>query len=178
MSWEDDLIMTGVRSFDVKAYDNSTSGYVDLGWGDDPRVTSQIAPVLATLGPALNLPAGLPYLHGNIDAVSNNAQLPCQGLVNGFLVQDMIGTTFAHEGRMPPLVFDNRLDYQYPNPNYVSPTNYTQQYGTVNGVNYTTYSSNLGDNNNGVDRLRRVWDSWLNRVHPGAGQRRVFQSEQ
>ena len=36
--WEDDLIMTGVRSFDVKAYDNSFAGYVDLGWGDDRRL--------------------------------------------------------------------------------------------------------------------------------------------
>ena len=36
-SWEDDLIMTGVRSFDVKAYDNALAGYGDLGWGDDLR---------------------------------------------------------------------------------------------------------------------------------------------
>ena len=27
--------MTGVRSFDVKAYDDAFPGYVDLGWGDD-----------------------------------------------------------------------------------------------------------------------------------------------
>ena len=38
MSWEDDLIMTGVRSFDVKAYDNAFAGYADLGWGDDLRL--------------------------------------------------------------------------------------------------------------------------------------------
>ena len=38
ISWEDDLIMSGVRSFDVKAYDNSFPGYVDLGWGDDLRL--------------------------------------------------------------------------------------------------------------------------------------------
>ncbi len=37
-SWEDDLIMTGVRSFDVKAYDNALSNYGDLGWGDDLRL--------------------------------------------------------------------------------------------------------------------------------------------
>ena len=44
-SWEDDLIMTGVRSFDIKAYDNSLAAYADLGWGDDlrnyPLTTSQ-----------------------------------------------------------------------------------------------------------------------------------------
>ena len=34
-SWEDDLIMTGVRSFDIKILDNSLGDYVDLGWGDD-----------------------------------------------------------------------------------------------------------------------------------------------
>ena len=38
LSWEDDLIMTGVRSFDVKAYDNALAGYGDLGWGDDLRL--------------------------------------------------------------------------------------------------------------------------------------------
>ena len=37
-SWEDDLVMTNVRSFDVKAYDNAYSGYADLGWADDLRL--------------------------------------------------------------------------------------------------------------------------------------------
>ena len=37
-SWEDDLVMTGVRSFDIKAYDNAMAGYADLGWGDDLRL--------------------------------------------------------------------------------------------------------------------------------------------
>ena len=36
--------MTGVRSFDIKAYDNSLAGYADLGWGDDPRVTGLLHP--------------------------------------------------------------------------------------------------------------------------------------
>ena len=40
-SWEDDLVMTGVRSFDVKAYDNSLATYADLGWGDDFRLIQQ-----------------------------------------------------------------------------------------------------------------------------------------
>ncbi len=35
LSWEDDLIMTNVRSFDVKAYDNALANFADLGWGDD-----------------------------------------------------------------------------------------------------------------------------------------------
>ena len=37
-AWEDDLILTGVRSFDVKALDQTYGGYVDLGWGDDMRL--------------------------------------------------------------------------------------------------------------------------------------------
>jgi prepilin-type N-terminal cleavage/methylation domain-containing protein len=173
LSWEDDLIMTGVRSFDIKAYDNVASAYVDLGWGDDQRITSSIAPLLFA--------QGLPYLYGNTNAILNPngaaagvAVYPCSGVVNGGYVPDMIGTTFAHEGRIPPLVNDNRLDANYPNPLYASsapaytalnaPVPLTQgfvsQYGTVNNVNYSNYSSNIGDNSTGIDRLRRVWDSW------------------
>src|SRR5262249_43973579 len=54
VSWEDDLIMTGVRSFDVKAYDNALANYADLGWGDDPRVYA-----------IPNIP--VPFLAGNQD---------------------------------------------------------------------------------------------------------------
>lgn len=32
--WQEDLIMTGVRSFDIKAYDNVAANYVDLGYMD------------------------------------------------------------------------------------------------------------------------------------------------
>ena len=49
-SWEDDLVMTGVRSFDIKAYDNSLAAYADLGWGDDPRVTGNSANPLSATG--------------------------------------------------------------------------------------------------------------------------------
>ena len=43
-TWEDDLVATGVRSFDVKAYDTSLGQYADLGWGDDLRLTSAVLP--------------------------------------------------------------------------------------------------------------------------------------
>ena len=33
VSFEDDLVMTNVRSFDVKAYDSVLGNYADLGWG-------------------------------------------------------------------------------------------------------------------------------------------------
>ena len=91
--WEDDLIMTGVRSFDIKAYDNSFAGYVDLGWGDDIRA-SGVAPG---------------YLTGTPLTTTFNST-----------TYDTLQQTYAHEGRIPPLgndtaapaVDDNRLDPQ------------------------------------------------------------------
>ena len=50
VSWEDDLVMTNVRSFDVKAYDNAFAGYADLGWGDDLRLYAAV-PERAELHP-------------------------------------------------------------------------------------------------------------------------------
>ena len=42
VSWEDDLVMTNVRSFDVKAYDNAFGGYADLGWGGRPSAVDAV----------------------------------------------------------------------------------------------------------------------------------------
>ena len=95
--WEDDLLATNVRSFDVKAYDPNammwvpgnpnnpvllTQDYYDLGYAN-----------LAGPG-AYGMPAGV--------------STP----------PSMLGS-FAHEGRMPPLSTDYRSDPQYPelNPN-------------------------------------------------------------
>jgi hypothetical protein len=150
LSWEDDLIMTNVRSFDVKAYDNSLAAYADLGWGDDPRVNGT--------------PAVTPWLTGNWDDFNQAFQLPCFKLANGQYF-DLLGQTFAHEGRMPPLVNDNRLDAQYPNPTYVNVQSaFMPQYGVIMSGNdnfdFRAYSSNIGDDSPGIVRLRRVWDSW------------------
>ncbi len=123
-SWEDDLVMTGVRSFDVKAYDNTFPGYVDLGWGDDPRLTG------------VNT---APYLQGTVYPTTWNG-----------LNYDTLAQTFAHEGRMPPLVEDYRYDAQFGQ----VPVGY---YGTTT---YPHYDGNVGDDNTTVTRLRRVWDSW------------------
>jgi len=87
-SWEDDLIMTGVRSFDVKAFDNSRSDYADLGWGDDARITGNLT---------------IPYLAATPAATTWNLKL-----------YDTLAQTFAHEGRMPPLTTDFRADSQFP----------------------------------------------------------------
>jgi hypothetical protein len=126
--WEDDLILTGVRSFDVKAYDNSYPGYVDLGWGDDlrayytPATVPPSPPLIGALGatpgstnPSFTAPSGLIYSLTGLNS--------------------LYGQTYAHEGRIPPLVWDQRTDSQDPR-------------------------WNLGDDNTSVVRLRRVWDSW------------------
>jgi hypothetical protein len=151
-SWDDDLIMTGVRSFDVKAYDNALAQWADLGWGDDLRSSGF---------------AGLPFLTGNPDhspgataAPPNPVYPPLVAIQNNYW--DYINQTFAHEGRMPPLTSDNRLDAQNPNPAYrynaattANPPGYIPQYG-----GFPNYSSNIGDNAAGIVRLRRVWDTW------------------
>jgi hypothetical protein len=68
---------------------------------------------------------------------------------------DLVNQTYAHEGRMPPLVRDNRPDYQYP-----------------------LLDPNVGDDTAVVVRLRRVWDTWstdytnppTTGVNPATGQ--------
>ena len=150
-SWEDDLVMTGVRSFDIKVLDSSLGDYVDLGWGDDARL-----PVYAPYAGAA------PFLIGNPTMTYNAitkayvfqqtaTQQPVFFLNNQLV--DLLNATFAHEGRIPPLVNDNRLDAQYPNPTYGPSTR--AEYPA-----FPNYSSNIGDNNPNIVRLRRVWDSW------------------
>lgn len=90
LGWEDDLIMTGVRSFDVKVYDNALSGYADLGWGDDVRLNGGAA------GPQY-------LLQTSVVTYPPNSTIPYNTLTQ----------TFAHEGRMPPLQNDLRYDAQY-----------------------------------------------------------------
>jgi type II secretory pathway pseudopilin PulG len=156
-SWEDDLVMTGVRSFDIKAYDNSLAAYADLGWGDDLRNY----PLNISQNP--NNQTNLPFLSGtpNTNLVGNPGftGLTPYLLWNNQWV-DLINQTFAHEGRMPPLVEDNRYDAQFG----AVPAGY---YGTA----YPNYTGNIGDDNPAVVRLRRVWDSWSTEYTqaPGTG---------
>lgn len=130
--WEDDLIMTGVRSFDIKAYDDSFPGYVDLGWGDDPR----------NYTPYGTPPSPLPFL----TATPTPLQWPPPA---GNPTYITVSRTYAHEGRIPPLVADLRTDAQFPNPTF------TPQFPA-----FPLYTGNIGDDQLGVIRLRRVWDSW------------------
>jgi hypothetical protein len=149
LSWEDDLIMTGVRSFDVKAYDAALTNYADLGWGDDLRLylpyQNAAGAVIPTTPPAINqTPPALawPPINPQVNPIT-----PVYPTLN----------TLAHEGRMPPLQNDHRLDFQNPNPTYL---NYTQGNFVPQYPQFPLYSSNVGDDSNGIVRLRRVWDSW------------------
>jgi very-short-patch-repair endonuclease/type II secretory pathway component PulJ len=99
---DEDLVLTGVRSFDVKALDPALATYVDLGYA--------------------NRYAGTPFsLDTNGDNVPDYFPLK----------------TFDHEGRIPPLINDNRSDAQWPD-----------------------LTPNIGDDDPTILRLRRVWDSW------------------
>jgi type II secretory pathway pseudopilin PulG len=137
-SWEDDLIMTGVRSFDIKAYDNSVAGYVDLGWGDDLRL------YLPWIGAAGAVIPGSPP--GLIATPAVTLWPPVNPAVNALgKTFNTLTQTFAHEGRMPPLQADLRFDAQY---------------GAAIYAGFAGYTGNVGDDNPLVFRLRRVWDSW------------------
>ncbi len=166
-SWEDDLIMTNVRSFDVKAYDNSLSAYADLGWGDDPRLTGSPTFTPQYMGVPLNLgtpPSYIPYLAGNYDPVNGYGTTSPAAYINN-TKYDLLNQTFAHEGRIPPRVEDNRLDAQYGLAASYLPAG--SNYLFPNG----TYTGNIGDDQPGLPRLRRVWDSWSTEYTqaPGTG---------
>jgi prepilin-type N-terminal cleavage/methylation domain-containing protein len=163
LSWEDDLIMTNVRSFDVKAYDNALGGYGDLGWGDDLRMYVPFQNKSTYNGPVVPPKvAPAPYLGSSLPIAQSTLWPP---VTQGGVFYPTIAQTFAHEGRIPPLVEDNRLDAQFPNQSYVSTTNFIAQYPA-----FPNYSSNIGDDNN-IVRLRRVWDTWSTEYSqaPGAG---------
>jgi type II secretory pathway pseudopilin PulG len=153
-SWEDDLVMTNVRSFDIKVYDNALSGYADLGWGDDPRLTAQLQPPFLGYGAGLGVTQQVPFLAGNLDLLSGNYQAPTYASIN-YGLYDVVNQTFAHEGRMPPLVSDSRFDAQFGAAVSYLPSN--SPFLPANGGFYT---GNIGDNSNDIVRLRRVWDSW------------------
>ena len=154
--WEDDLIMTGVRSFDVKAYDPSFGGYVDLGWGDDVRLSAPYV-TSAALG------ALVPQYLGPISGANPSFVPTDTGLITGTpsivwpptttRTWNLYPQTFAHEGRIPPRTWDLKLDAQ-------------------------TGIWPIGEDYPETIRLRRVWDSWstdysnapANGINPITGQ--------
>jgi hypothetical protein len=154
VSWEDDLIMTNVRSFDVKAYDNAFAGYADLGWADDLRLWLPYQGLANFISPTA--PPGI----SSTPPLTVWPPLSVGGVPYNTLTQ-----TLAHEGRMPPLTTDLVFDAQWGPvgqaavnlgiPSYL-PLN--SPFLIENKGNYN--DGNVGDNTAGVVRLRRVWDSW------------------
>ena len=84
------MVMTGVRSFDIKAYDNSLARLRGPGLGR--RSSFQAAS------------RSLQYLNQTPTPTTFGA--PSQSF-------DTLSQTFAHEGRMPPLQADLRYDAQF-----------------------------------------------------------------
>jgi prepilin-type N-terminal cleavage/methylation domain-containing protein len=146
VSFEDDLVMTNVRSFDVKAYDNSFGGYADLGWADDLRLWLPYSNEAGFINPN-NIAPGL---------ASTPPLTVWPPLAVGGVAYDTVGQTFAHEGRMPPITNDLRFDAQFG-----IAANYLGAGSGYLTANMGTYNNgNIGDDSPGVVRLRRVWDSW------------------
>jgi type II secretory pathway component PulJ len=132
--WEDDLILTKVRSFDVKAYDpnaslyNQTSGsyfpagYLDLGYGNLDYSNAGTANTNFSSSSTVFGPNGKSGAGG-----SNQVPVPFQGV-------GAEPTGFGHEGRIPPLPGDFRM---HPRRGY-----------------------NIGDPSPGVIRLTHTFDTW------------------
>lgn len=142
--WEDDLILSGVRSFDVKAYDNSYPGYVDLGWGDDGRLWLPYLPFTAGGSTTTAASWTPPFLSSNASLASASFPLPFNWPPASSNLYSLVGQTYAHEGRIPPRVLDFRLDPQATN----------ELSGTANP------GYNVGDNSASAVRLRRTFDTW------------------
>jgi prepilin-type N-terminal cleavage/methylation domain-containing protein len=156
VSWEDDLVMTNVRSFDVKAYDNSFGGYADLGWGDDVRLYAPYQNDLGFNPQGFALTTTPPYLAGtpNINGLPVTVWPP---LVAGG-GYNTLTQTLAHEGRMPPITNDLRFDSQFGVAANYLPGGASSTFLKVNNGNYN--NGNVGDDAQNVVRMRRVWDSW------------------
>ena len=152
VSWEDDLVMTNVRSFDVKAYDNALAGYGDLGWGDDLRlyVPYQNDQGFNPQGLVLTSP---PYLNQtpNVNGIPAPTIWPPVLAGGGY---DTINQTFAHEGRMPPITNDLRFDAQFGAAANYLPGGTTSPWLTANNGPYN--NGNIGDDRPGIGRLRKV----------------------
>ena len=168
---EPDLIMTGVRSFDVKAYDDLYAGFVDLGWKNDVRISGNIPEYNRSTDNTSN---GYNFLYGTPSTAYSpfagspfNATSPYGGtpLIRGVAWLPTI-STFGHEGRMPPLVNDNRADAQFPSGYYLTPTTGLLPAGarTTSGISSPTSATTPTN----INRLRRVFDTWSTDYTDGA----------
>ncbi len=151
-----DLLATNVRSFDVKAYDPNTkalSSRLNSLTGGPFAPAFSVAPDYYDLGYAADsIDAALLSLGLTVDPVGLEA-LSFAAQEQAYLLSDVITSTFAHEGRMPPLIRDFRVDAQFPTfgrYRYPSPSTFNQFFP----------ANNIGDDSPNVIRLRRVFDTW------------------
>ena len=152
-SWEDDLIMTGVRSFDIKAYDNSLGGLRRPGLGRRPAADRSAH--AAVPGRALDLddaPVSIPYLAGNYDPV-NGYVAPASAYINGKQVRPA-------EPDLRPRGADAAPGQRQSPRRPVWPASYLPSNSPYLPAIRGNYSGNIGDDQVGIVRLRRVWDSW------------------
>lgn len=149
--FEDDVVASNVRSFNVKAFDPS------------PRYYSTASSTFVSLLPGfydLGYAAGLnpatgtyqtSYAAGVNTVPGTDANVIVPGTGAAVPLSTITGThpfyleSFGHEGRIPPLTSDLRVDPQYPT--------------FVNGAGSTVPTA-LGDDTATVVRMRRTWDSW------------------
>ncbi|QDV35899.1 PulJ/GspJ family protein [Tautonia plasticadhaerens] len=137
---QDDLLATNVRSFDVKALDPNYFLYgPHANFGEENSTTAQITPQPAN---GRNEPP-------RYDDLGYAARFKRQTNTNSatFGGERTFGTavgeevTFGHEGRIPPLTIDNRVDPQ--------------------AITYLLRANSLlGENSTATVRMRRTWDSW------------------
>ncbi len=166
--------MTNVRSFDVKAYDNALAGYADLGWGDDLRLyvpyqndsnftssgTRSAMAQSAHIWPVL---PHRPHEQFGDRRLSSGRRRPC---ARGRMppLSTTIGSTLSitRAGcRRSRMTFELRLPVWVRDLPRISP-----------------YNGNIGDDNAGVVRLRRVWDTLVDRLQQGAGTRAQHRQRQ
>jgi len=138
--WEDDLLLTNVRSFDIKVYDQNaplynivsggnfvngpfSAGYQDLGYGSTGTSGSN------GQGGYLGGPNGI--------GATAQSNVPWQTIDNQ-------PQGFGHEGRMPPRTTDFRL---HPRRYYYDASN-------------NQHFDNIGDDQPGIIRLTRTFDTW------------------
>ncbi len=146
--WQDELILTNVRSFDVKAYDPDAPlynpnvgtflsvGYWDLGYAG-------LSP--ATYAPNYGQTSTIWGPNGSVGGTAFNPPAQTSVLFQG-INQEPRG--FGHEGRIPPLPGDFRLDPRRP---------FVRGRQREPGV---LVPNNIGDDHPGVIRMTHTFDTW------------------
>ena len=151
--------MTGVRSFDIKAYDNSLAGYADLGWGDDLRLTSQLVQPACGSGYGTWQPPT--WLATTMPFSGPTSRRPC------VLQQRQVQHADPDlRPRGADAAAGQTTTASTPSTGSVLPAPRLLSRPTA-----TSYTGNIGDDNPAVVRLRRVWDSWSTEYTqaPGTG---------